>query len=154
MADDADIALHIEGFEGFDRSIDFKKSKVRAAMRKAGRLVTGQAQMNLALARGAKDYPRVRSSALLDSISFKVSRSGFLVRVAPKKTAAMPAPYFVYLHYGVRRGAKRRKDRRAQPAGPYRIKPRANYMVDALDEKSGEIKTILSAALAAALDIR
>ncbi|VWD15024.1 hypothetical protein [Burkholderia contaminans] len=154
MAGNAGIGLHIEGFEGFDRSIDFKKGKVRAAMRKAGRLVTGQAQMNLALARGAECYPRVRSGALLDSVSFKVSRSGFLVRIAPKKSADMSAPYFVYLHYGVRRGAKRRKDRRAQPTGPYRIKPRANYMVDALDEKSGEIRQILSAALMSALDVR
>ncbi|HDR8956671.1 hypothetical protein LGN06_04305 [Burkholderia vietnamiensis] len=154
MAGNANIALHIDGFEGFDRKIDFKKGRVRAAMRKAGRLVAGQAQMNLALAHGAVGYPRVRSGALRDSIAFKVSRSGFMVRVEPKKTEEMKAPYFVYLHYGVRRGARRGKGRRAQSESGYRIKPRANYMVDALADKSTEVKAILAAALASALEIR
>ncbi|WP_175692703.1 hypothetical protein [Burkholderia ambifaria] len=154
MADNAKIALHVDGFEGFDRRIDFKKGRVRAAMRKAGRLVAGQAQMNLALARGAEGYPRVRSGALRDSIAFKVSRSGFLVRVEPKKTERMKAPYFVYLHYGVRRGVRSGKGRRKQSSGAYRIKPRANYMVDALADKSAEVREIIAAALASALEIR
>ncbi|MBR8234248.1 MULTISPECIES: hypothetical protein [unclassified Burkholderia] len=154
MGDNAKIALHIDGFEGFDRKIDFKKGRIRAAMRKAGRLVAGQAQMNLALARGADGYPRVRSGALRDSIAFKVSRSGFLVRVEPKKTEAMKAPYFVYLHYGVRRGVRNGKGKRVHSGGGYRIKPRANYMVDALTDKSPEVRAILTAALASALEIR
>lgn len=148
------VYLHIEGFEGFDRAIDFRKAKVRAAMRKSGRLVAGQAQMNLALARGADNYPRVRTRALLESIDFNVSRSGFLVRVAPKRTAAMSTPYFVYLHYGVRRGAKRRKDRRAQAAGAYRIKPRANYMADALQSNEPAIRQIVTKGLQDALSIK
>ncbi|WP_064577182.1 hypothetical protein [Cupriavidus gilardii] len=153
MADGA-FYMHIEGFEGFDKAIDFNKRKVRAAMRKAGRLVAGQAKMNVALARGAEGYPAVRTGALRESIDFKLSRSGFLVRVAPKKTSAMPAPYFVYLHYGVRRGMKRRKDHKAQPAGPWRIKPRANYMADALQDRSDQVRSLLQQALADSLEIK
>ena len=89
MAGSTGIGLHIEGFEGFDRSIDFKKSKVRTAMRKAGRLVTQQAQMNLALARGAKDYPRVRSRRPSQGTSL----ASLLPALAVSNQVRMPAKH-------------------------------------------------------------
>lgn len=48
--------LHIEGYNNLPRDI-FDKRKIRAGMRKAGRLVMQRAQMNLALARGEEGYP-------------------------------------------------------------------------------------------------
>lgn len=162
--------LHIEGYNNLPRDI-FDKRKIRAGMRKAGRLVMQRAQMNLALARGEEGYPVNRTGATLESITFKVSRSGFLVKVAPRLTSAMPEFYPAYLHYGVKKGhrpgklapgkGKGRKNRRAagararlvaeRAAGEWRIKPRDNYMADALQDSKSEVQAILSAAFAAAL---
>jgi len=172
MANSASIDgyLHFEGYDSLPRDI-FDKKKIRAGMRKAGRLVMQKAQMNLALARGEEGYPVNRTGATLESISFKVSRSGFLVRVAPRKTSAMPEFYPAYLHYGVKKGrrpgklapgkGKGRKNRRAagararlvaeRAAGEWRIEPRDNYMADALQDSKTDVQAILSAAFAAAL---
>lgn len=153
--------LHIEGFEKFDREA-FDTRKVRAGMRKAGRLVTGKAQMNLALARGNAGYPRVRTGRLLNSVTFKVSRSGFMVKVAPKKTGDMQAFYPAYLHYGVKQGgrikgrpsgSRRARGARAdlvaaRRAGGWRIDPRDNYMADALQDSAADVQKILGAAFA------
>ncbi|UXZ20665.1 hypothetical protein KZH41_19290 [Pseudomonas sp. YeP6b] len=153
--------LHVEGFEKFDREA-FDKKKIRAGMRKAGRLVTKKAQMNLALARGDAGYPRVRTGRLLKSITFKVSRSGFMVKVAPAKTSDMQAFYPAYLHYGVKQGSRvrgrpslSRRARRARAdliaarrAGGWRINPRDNYITDALQDSSAGVQRILRTAFA------
>lgn len=172
MANSASIEsyLHFEGYDSLPRDI-FDKKKIRAGMRKAGRLVMQRAQMNLALARGEEGYPVNRTGATLESINFKVSRSGFLVKVAPRKTSTMPEFYPAYLHYGVKKGrrpgklapgkGKGRKNRRAagararlvaeRAAGEWRITPRDNYMADALQDSKADVQAILSAAFAAAL---
>lgn len=169
MANSASIEsyLHFEGYDSLPRDI-FDKKKIRAGMRKAGRLVMQRAQMNLALARGAEGYPVNRTGATLESVSFRVSKSGFLVRVAPKKTSAMKEYYPAYLFYGVKRGArlsrlkagekhtaKRRREgirlREARRNNDWLIAPRDNYMADALQDSKSEVQAILSAAFAAAL---
>ncbi|MDH1530173.1 hypothetical protein N5E95_22570, partial [Pseudomonas mosselii] len=48
--------LHVEGFDKFDQEA-FNKRKIRAGMRKVGQLITGRAQMNLALGGGQDGYP-------------------------------------------------------------------------------------------------
>ncbi|MGG7557779.1 hypothetical protein [Pseudomonas sp. ES3] len=172
MANSASVEsyLHFEGFDKFEREA-FDKRQIRAGMRKVGRLVTQRAQMNLALGKGQDGYPVNRTGATVESISFKVSRSGFLVRISPTKTSAMEAFYPAYLHYGVKKGrrpgklapgqGRGRKNRRAagararlvaeRAAGEWRIKPRDNYMADALQDSSSQVQSILSAAFAAAL---
>ncbi|MCG8292251.1 hypothetical protein [Pseudomonas entomophila] len=132
--------LHVEGFDKFDQEA-FNKRKIRAGMRKVGQLITGRAQMNLALGGGQEGYPVNRTGATTDSINFKLSRSGFLVRVAPNKTASMKEYYPAYLHYGVRR----------KTGGGWRIRPRDNYMTDALADSRDEVRRILQQAFAAAL---
>ncbi|QZA52616.1 hypothetical protein [Pseudomonas sp. 2hn] len=132
--------LHVEGFDKFDQEA-FNKRKIRAGMRKVGQLITGRAQMNLALGGGQDGYPVNRSGATTDSIGYKVSRSGFLVRVAPSKTTSMKEYYPAYLHYGVRR----------KSGGGWRIRPRDNYMTDALVDSRDEVRRILQQAFAAAL---
>ena len=163
--------LHVEGFDSFERNA-FDKRKIRAGMRKVGLLITQKAQMNLALGKGQEGYPVNRTGATVESISFKVSRSGFLVRIAPSKTTVMEEFYPAYLHYGVKKGRKLGKlapgkgkgksNRRAigvraaalaeRAAGEWRIKPRDNYMADALQDSSSQVQSILSAAFAAALN--
>lgn len=162
--------LHVEGFDKFERDA-FDKRKIRAGMRKVGLLITQKAQMNLALGGGQDGYPATRTGATVESISFKVSRSGFLVRISPTKTTAMEDFYPAYLHYGVKKGkrlgklapgmGKGKSNRRAKGAraaalaerasGEWRIKPRDNYMADALQDSSSQVESILKAAFAAAL---
>ena len=107
MANSASIDgyLHVEGFDNFERDA-FDKRKIRAGMRKVGLLVTQRAQMNLVLGKGQDGYPVNRTGATVASVTYKVSRSGFLVRISPTKTSAMEEFYPVYLHYGVKKGRK------------------------------------------------
>lgn len=162
--------LHVEGFDNFERDA-FDKRKIRAGMRKVGLLITQRAQMNLVLGKGQDGYPVNRTGATVESVSFKVSRSGFLVRISPTKTSAMEEFYPAYLHYGVKKGrklgklapgqGKGRSNRRGKgvraaalaerAAGEWRIKPRDNYMADALQDSASQVQSILSAAFAAAL---
>lgn len=172
MANSASIDgyLHVEGFDNFQRDA-FDKRKIRAGMRKVGLLVVQRAQMNLVLGKGQDGYPVNRTGATVESVTYKVSRSGFLVRISPTKTSAMEEFYPAYLHYGVKKGRKLGKlapgqgkgksNRRARgeraaamaerAAGEWRIKPRDNYMADALQDSASQVQSILSTAFANAL---
>lgn len=172
MANSASIDgyLHVEGFDNFQRDA-FDKRKIRAGMRKVGLLIVQRAQMNLVLGKGQVGYPVNRTGATVESVTYKVSRSGFLVRISPTKTSAMAEFYPAYLHYGVKKGRKLGKlapgqgkgksNRRARgeraaamaerAAGEWRIKPRDNYMADALQDSASQVQSILSTAFANAL---
>lgn len=170
MANSASVDgyLHIEGFEQFGREI-FDKKQIRKGMRKAGQVVSRRAQLNLALARGQNNYPVSRTGRTVESIKFRVSRAGFLVKIAPRKTPDMKDYYPAYLHYGVKQGARlsrvkagqavnqaardreRRKLRQARKGNGWLIAPRANYMEDALQDEKDQVQSILKAAFAAAL---
>ncbi len=143
--------MHVEGFENFHRE-SFDKKKLRAAFRKAGRLVQNRARL---LAVAGSNYPQKRTGVLRNSIKMRVSRSGFMVKVMPAKTAGMKEYYPAFLHYGVKKktvskGKKNARTSNTQTGG-WRIKPRSNYMADALEDESGRVRAILSAGLAAAL---
>jgi len=166
MANSASVDgyLHIEGFDQFGREI-FDKKQIRKGMRKAGRLVSRRAQLNLALARGQDNYPVSRTGRTVESITFNVSRAGFLVKIAPQKTSSMKDYYPSFVHCGVERGARvlgptagRRGGKRERAAAlaeraasVWRIAPRANYMEDALQDEKEQVQSILKAAFAAAL---
>lgn len=155
--------MHVEGFDNFHREA-FDKRKVRAAMRKAGRVVAIRAKLNLALAGSGSNYPRKISGVLRDSINMRVSRSGFMVKVMPDKTSGMKDYYPAYLHYGVRQGAsiyhtngKKNSEAKIQKLLPaqkkrgWRITPRANYIADALEDENERVRAVLAAGFAAAL---
>lgn len=160
--------LHIDGFENLEQEV-FNKRKVRAGMRKVGRLVAGRGQMNLALGGGSDGYPVNRTGTTVESINFKVSSGGFLVRVSPYKTSNMKEFYPTYLHYGVRMGSRiqplpryqGRRQRRSkgvrqklvsarQQLG-WRITPRDNYMTDALQDSRADVERILRETFSGAL---
>ena len=164
------LVMHIEGFDQFDK-VDFDKRKIRYGFRKAGQIVTAKAQMLLALGKGQDGYPTSRTGALLHAINFRVSRSGFMVKVMPDMPAGAKDYYPAYLHYGVRQGARvtrlapgqglGRSNRRArggrvealaarQLTG-WRIAPRDNYIADALQDSADEVRSVLAAALGRAL---
>ncbi|HDR8982136.1 MULTISPECIES: hypothetical protein [Burkholderia] len=156
MAGNADIALHIEGFEGFDRSIDFDKREVRKGMRKAGRIVERRAKALVALGgRSAPGrYPARQTGRLQRAIKTKVSRSGFMVKVMPQKIAGMRDFYPAFLYYGARRKPGARRDRRSRGTSSWRIEPRGNYMVDAKDDSAREVRALLVDVYRRALTIR
>jgi hypothetical protein len=161
--------LHFEGYEAFDRET-FNMRKIRAGMRKVGQVVAGRAQMNLALGRGQAGYPVNRTGETVDSIKYRVSRRGFLVRISPTKTEGMEEFYPAYLHYGVRLGSRigaagpgeahgksgrrvrggRQALKAARAKNGWRITPRDNYMTDALQDSRAEVQQILTRAFAAA----
>lgn len=165
-----DTYLHIDGFDNWQRDA-FDKRRIRAGMRRAGIIVTGAAQLGVALARGAGNYPVSRTGRLVQSIHYRVSRAGFLVKIAPRKLDTMRDYYPAYLHYGVKAGARvgrlaagaglgksnrRAKGARvaaqaARSASGWRIAPRDNYIADALQDKRSRVQDVLRQSFAAAL---
>lgn len=141
--------LHVEGWEGFDRALDFDKKQVRAGMRRAGRIVVKDAQGRISGSpgSGAGDYPGMRTGRMYRAIRAKVSRSGFMVKIMPNMPAGAKGYYPGYLYYGVRRQAARTRGHRRQASGPYRIAPRKNFMADALDARQSEVRDVLGEAL-------
>jgi hypothetical protein len=132
--------------------IDFDRKKVRKALRAGGRDVQKEARRLVArrALSGADDAPGRRTGALWRSIKNKVSRSGFLVKVAPQKTSEMGNDFHpAFLYYGVRNGSKRTKDHRKKgdTGTGWRIEKRANYMAEALDHKRAGATKALESAL-------
>lgn len=130
--------------------IDFDKAKIRRALRRLGADVRKEARrlVSRRAISGAGDYPGRGTGTLMRSIKAKVSRPGFMVRVAPYKTDAMGKDFYpAFLDYGVT-GLPARKDRRSQPkSGTWRIAPRKNYMIDALEAKRETVRATLRDAL-------
>lgn len=141
------IYLHINRFDMYGK-LDFDKKQIRKAMRLAGREVQAAAKRLVGQKRVSKNgqNPGRRTGTLQRSIKPKVSRSGFLVVVKPYKTAKMKEFYPAYLHYGVRRGAKKTKSHKRGASGGsgWRIAPRKNYMEEALIQRSDRVKAILT----------
>lgn len=145
--------MHIEGFENFHRE-SFDKKKVRKAFRKVGQLVQQRAQLNISLSGGQSDYPKKITGVLRDSIRFKVSRSGFMVKIMPEKITGMEEYYPAFLHYGVKKTARsngKKQGRKISQPGNWRIEPRANYVAHALEDESARVRAVLTAGFAAAL---
>lgn len=130
--------------------IDFDKVKIRRAMRKIGAEVRKEAR-RLVARRAISvpgQYPGRGTGALMRSIKARVSKPGFLVRIAPDKTSDMGKDFYpAFLWFGVT-GNARRKDHRAQPKnGAWRIAPRENYMIDALESRRESVRSTLRDAL-------
>jgi len=133
----------IDGFS----LIDFNKKQVRKGMRVVGRDVQKEARRLIArrAISGAGEYPGHQSGRLWRAIKYHVSRSGFMVRIQPDKTGEMKYFYPSSLHYGIRRVRSLALARRhkKQPEGPYRLAPRNNFMIDALDNRNQNVRSVL-----------
>lgn len=149
----SDVTFHVEGFDQFQK-IDFDKSEIKTAMRKVGRIIRNDARRRVNRSDKSSGYPKKQTGLLRRSIRFKVSRSGFLVRVAPQMVSGMKDFYPAFLYYGVRKSPLKGRERvRARRKGglkdkPYRIEPHSrNYMQDALDASAREAQDIMFDAL-------
>lgn len=161
-------------FEGFSR-LDFDKKKIRVAMRVIGRAVA-QSAKGLVSKKGKSspgENPGRNTGALRRSIRYKISRPGFLVRIAPFGTKELGENFYpAYLHYGVKtfgrigraapgelvglrnrrlRGQRAALVAKKKASKSYRIAPRANYMVEALEQKREHVRKVLRLALEDAL---
>lgn len=164
--------LHFGEFDAYGK-LDFERKEIRKAMRQAGAVIQREGRNLVSKGRVSKrdEYPGKRRGALYRSIRYKVSRPGFLVRIAPQKTAAMQAFYPAYLHYGVKAGRRlarlapgqgrgksnrRGKGERAaalasRAKGPWRVAPRKNFMEAALNNRRGRVQAVLRRGFAASL---
>lgn len=122
---------------GFSR-IDFDKKKIRKVLRAEGAIIRKEARKLVArraIASAPGEYPTRQTGALMRSIKVKVSKPGFMVKIAPYKTSEMSAFYPAFLNNGIT-GLPARKDRKAQlKNGKWRVAPRKNYMIEALNHR-------------------
>lgn len=128
--------VHAE-ISGFSR-IDFDKKKIRKALRIEGRAVQKIARKlaSKKLLDSNGSYPAKQTGRLVRSIKVKVSRPGFLVKIAPQKTADMKDFYPAFLFYGSKK---------------INLAPRQNYMTDALDARRESARSAILNALQGAL---
>lgn len=130
--------------------IDFDRKQIRKALRIEGRGVQKEARRLVARRAISQpgEFPGRDSGALSRSIKSKVSRPGFLVRIAPQKTPEMGNDFYpAFLQYGVRPNP----NGKGGGANGWRIEPRANYMVEALSRRRPVAEVALRAALQNAL---
>ena len=143
--DFVDIFVTIEG----SQRIDFDKKKIRKVLRKSGGIVQKEARQIVSrrAISSPGEYPGSDTGRLKRSIRLKVSRPGFLVSIAPRMISGMQRFYPAFLHYGVKQGAARRKDHKKQNLTQWRVAPRGNYMVEALQRREIQARSALAKGL-------
>jgi hypothetical protein len=171
MASSPAAYLHFGEFDSYGK-LDFDKKAIRKGMRLVGALVRREARalVNKHEPSAGGEYPARAAGLLYRSIRAKVSRPGFLVKIAPQKIAGMKDFYPAYLHYGVKQGGRLKslnpdkikgRGRRgrgvraaalaARAAGAWKLEPRKNFMADALESSTDRVQQILRQAFADSL---
>lgn len=164
------------GLAGHKR-IDFDKRAIKRTLRSeagqirklARRLVSRRA------ASAPNEMPGRQSGALMRSIRVKVSSGGFWAKIAPYMTSEMQEFYPAFLFYGVksqgrikrlepgqgigptnrrRRGERAKLEAERRASSSYRLRPRDNYMVSALDTRRGAAQAAILSALKGSLKPR
>lgn len=107
--------------DGFSR-IDFDRKKIRKVLRKEGGEVRKIARKLIGrrVVSRPGEYAGRDTGRMIRSIKAVVSKPGFLVRIAPSKTAEMKDFYPAFLNYG---------------SATNNLAPRRNFMIDALDAR-------------------
>ena len=133
------------------KDLVFNKARMRRAFVRLGQVHMRDSR-KLVMRRGrssAGQNPGYETGRLARSIGYYVprpskSRPGMMVRIAPNQRNGEGnrmiegAFYPAFLFYGVKRGAKRGKshERGASGGSGWRIAPRNNFMVEALERRS------------------
>jgi hypothetical protein len=129
------------------QSIDFDKKRIRKELRQLGGVVRKDARKLVArraVSRAGED-PGKDSGAMQRSIKAKTYKTGMAARIAPQKTAEMGPEYYpAFLMYGVRNAG----------SPGWRIEPRNNFMITALEGRREMVRDTLTAALKTALKPR
>lgn len=124
-------------FEGFTNipQMAFNKKAMRKAYRDAGRVIQRDAKKRISYKRAIYDYPAKRKGGLHKSLIVKMSRSGMTAIVQHKTIPGSKYFYPAFLHYGTKRG----------------LKPRGNYILDALEDRRSDAISIVKKGLLEAL---
>jgi hypothetical protein len=125
-----DVRITVDGFN----RLRFDKRELKAAFRKGGAIVRKEARRLIAsrAVSSAGAFPGYDSGAMSRSIKVKAGSGGGYVRIMPMKTSEMGANFYpAFLMVGTSRG----------------IRPRKDFMVQALDNKQAEIRAAITAAL-------
>ncbi|EFR2313536.1 hypothetical protein H1329_002078 [Salmonella enterica] len=158
--------IHVD-FEG-DTKIDFDRRKVRKAFKTIGQAIQQDARDRVSSRRGSKpgQDPGWESGKMYKSIGYFIpnaskNRPGFMVKIMPNQRrgkemtpfAKGEAYYPAYLFFGVRRGARKgiSLKKRASGASDWRIAPRANFMIESLNDKRYWTEKVLFNALRSAV---
>lgn len=165
VTSDASAAyLHIDFPKTPD--LNFNRARVRRAFISIGRQLLRDARRKVSRRAISKagQVPGFRTGTLAKSIGYVVPRAtarrpGFMVKVAHNmpEGASRQIPskdfYPAFLHYGVRRSAKRKKRHHAGASGgkPWRISPRANYLAQAVKNRRYQIQRFLFSELQASV---
>ena len=133
-------------FDGFTKA-DMDRRGMKKAMRGAGAVVSRGAKRLVARkGAGLDGYPAKISGKLQRSIAYRVSSVGLMVKIEHFKWAGGDF-YPAFLVYGVT-GQARRRDHSAQlKNGRWRIAPRENYFVAALNQNQRLVNDRLQAGL-------
>lgn len=128
---------------GFSR-VDFKRATIRRELRKLGQVVAKDARKLVQVRKPSTpdQNPGRQTGALFRSIRPKVSRSGFLVAVAPFRNERLMrknAYYPAFLLFGA---ARKRGGQ---------LLPRSNYIAEAMDRHKASTQDRLRAVLLEAL---
>ncbi|QDQ87697.1 hypothetical protein FMZ60_08905 [Alcaligenaceae bacterium SJ-26] len=126
--------LEVEGFNKIPTQM-FKRAPLRRAFRQSGQVVAKAARKKIAARVATSDYPARQTGRLLKSLKVKVSRSGLLTKVYHEKRQDQKDFYAAYLHYGTSRG----------------LRPRDNWIADALAAKEFEVRNTLARGMGEAL---
>jgi len=156
--------LHIDFNQ--PRDLVFNRARMRKAFVKIGQVHMRDAR-RLVMKRGKSspgENPSYRTGKLARSIGYYVPRAssrraGLMVRIAPNQKKGEGNRlitgdfYPAFLFYGVKRGAKRKKNHHKGKSGGsgWRVAPRNNYMTDVLEMRRGWTKYILLRALRTSL---
>lgn len=144
--------LHLHVAFAREPHLTFDRAGVRRAFVTTGRSVQQEARrlVSRRAVSAAGALPGYRTGQLAKSVGFRVppataGRPGFMVRVAPNQKGGRGARrirgdfYPAFLHYGVQRS-------RLRHAG-WRLKPRKNFMEQALLNRRAWIERVLLNAL-------
>lgn len=130
---------------GFSR-IDYNKNVIRKVLRQEINQVrdVARAEVSSASPSSPGEAPGKRTGVLMRAIKSKVGRSGLAAFARPEKTSRMGKDFYpAFLRHGV----KQRRGKVLQPG----LKPRADYMLDALARRSAAATEAIRAALERAL---
>lgn len=138
------------------RKIDYDPKALKQPLRKSGNAVRKIARKMISreAVSEAGQFPGKQTGEMAKSIKAKVSRDGYLVRIAPTKTKAMPVYYPAFVVYGHRAPySETAQEARShkQRAGKKVAAPRKNFVPEAADKYAKTFESEMFDALGDAI---
>lgn len=138
------------------KKIDYDGKALKKPLRKSGNEVRKLARKLISrqAVSEAGQFPGKQTGTMAKSIKVKVSRYGYLVRIAPTKTDAMPVYYPAFVVYGHRGpNSETKQEARAHKKryGKKVAAPRKNFVPEAADKYAKTFQSEMFDALGEAI---